>query len=415
MNLTRVRNWCLSSFFSSLLAISGQQYYTYVGNIGSDSVLLAWGTADGPNTIGRSSPSHGVATIKIANRTLTSRANWLVAGGLQPDTSYPYQVLLGANIIGQGVVRTWPAKSTRLVFFVIGDFGNGSRTQYAIAQAMWKEFQSRANSADPVRFILTTGDNIYGDVSSFLFGVKNTGNEDSHWARKFFEPYREILAQIPFYPTLGNHDGNETERHGDLDTYLDNFFFPGDQPARWYTFTFGGGLAQFFGLDSTMNTDSGSPRPAYLEDGEQFHWMQRVMSTSTATWKIPYFHNPPFNAGPRHTPSYRDLLHWIRLFQQSGVKVVFNGHEHNFQFSQVDAESGGIQFVTSGSGGQLRDGNIASKLQKANMAGFAPQNQFLVVEIDGKTMRITPHGFEPIKVSNASGQAVPMPLTVIAP
>jgi hypothetical protein len=301
------------------------------------------------------------------------------------------------------------------VFFVIGDFGNGSRTQYAIAQAMWKEFQSRANSADPVRFILTTGDNIYGDVSNFLFGVKNTGDEDSHWARKFFEPYRDILARIPFYPTLGNHDGNETERHGDLQAYLDNFFFPGDQPARWYTFSYGGALAQFFGLDTTMNTDSGPPRPAYLEDGEEFHWMQRVIPASTAIWKIPYFHNPPFNAGPRHTPSYRDLLHWIQLFQRSGVKVVFNGHEHNFQFSQVDAQSGGIQFVTSGSGGQLRPGNIASRLRNANMAGFAPQNQFLVVEINGKTMHITPRGFEEINVKDANGASVPMPLTVAAP
>jgi hypothetical protein len=397
------------------LAIFGQRYYTYVGNISADSVLLAWGTADGPNTIGRSSPSHGVATVKIADRTLTASANWLVAGNLKPDTNYPYQVLVGTKTVGQGVVRTWPATATRLVFFVIGDFGNGSRTEYAIAQAMWKEVRSRASSADPVRFIVTTGDNIYGDVSNFLFGVKNTGNEDSHWARKFFEPYRDILAQIPFYPTLGNHDGNETERHGDLQAYLDNFFFPGDQPARWYTFTYGGGLAQFFGLDSTMNTESGPPRPAYLEDGEQFHWMQRAIPASTAVWKIPYFHNPPFNAGPRHTGSYRDLLHWIQLFQRSGVKVVFNGHEHNFQFSQVDAQSGGIRFVTSGSGGQLRGGNLASKLRDSNMAGFAQQNQFLVVEIDGKTMHITPRGFEEIRVRDANGASVTMPLTVVAP
>src|SRR5689334_12128722 len=107
----------LVCFFSSLPAVFGQQYYTYVGNVSADSVLLAWGTADGPNTIGRSSPSHGEATIKIANRTLTARANWLVAGDLKPDTSYPYQVLLGAKTVGQGVVRTWPAKATRLVFF----------------------------------------------------------------------------------------------------------------------------------------------------------------------------------------------------------------------------------------------------------------------------------------------------------
>jgi hypothetical protein len=402
------------ALFVFCFSLSAQQYYTYVGNLAPDSVLLAWGTTDGTNTIGRSSPSHGVATVRIDGKTLTSRANWLVVGNLKPDTAYPYQVLLGEKVIGQGMVRTWPASVTRLVFFVIGDYGTGGRTQYEIAKAMWNELQRRENSANPVRFVLTTGDNIYGDVSTFLFGVKNTGNQDSDWRRKFFEPYREILARIPFYPTLGNHDGNETENREDLTTYLDNFFFPGDRPARWYTFTYAG-LAQFFALDSTLNTESGPPRPAFLENGEEFQWMQRVIPASTAMWKIPYFHNPPFNAGPRHAPSYHALEHWVRLFAQSGVKVVFNGHEHNFQFSEVNALSGGIRFVTSGSGGQLRGGDVRSKMRDANIAGFAAENQFLIVEIDGKTMHITPRGFEEVKVRDANGAAIPMPLTVTAP
>jgi hypothetical protein len=396
------------------ISLPAEQFYTYVGNVSPDSVLLAWGTADGANTIGRSSPSHGIATVRIAGRTLTSRANWLVVGDLKPDTGYPYQVLLGEKVIGQGLARTWPARAARLVFFVIGDYGTGGRTQYEIAKVMWNEFQRRENSADPVRFVLTTGDNIYGDLSTFLFGVKNTGSQDSDWRRKFFEPYREMLTRIPFFPTLGNHDGNETEDRADLRAYLDNFFFPGDSPARWYTFTYGG-LAQFFALDSTMNTDSGPPRPAYVEGGEQFRWMQRLIPASSATWKIPYFHHPPFNAGPRHAASYHELQHWVRLFERSGVKVVFNGHEHNFQYSEVNALSGGIRFVTSGSGGQLRGGDIRSRMRNANIAGFASENQFLIVEIDGKTMHITPRGFEEVKVRDANGAAAPMPLTVTAP
>lgn len=391
-----------------------QKFYTYIGNINSDSVLIAWGTADGKNTIGRSSPSRGTATVRIHDRVMTTQANWIVVGNLQPDTEYPFQVELGGNTIGQGTVRTWPAHATRLVFFVLGDYGTGGRAEYAIARAMWDQFERSNASGNPVRFVLTTGDNIYGDVATRFFGARHTGADDADWATKFFGPHHQLLEHIPFYPTLGNHDGNESEHRSDLTAYLDNFFFPGDQPARWYRFRYAD-LAEFFALDSTMNTESGSPRPFWLESEPQFQWMRKVMPQSKLPWKIAYYHHPVFNAGPSHVPSYHDLAHWVKLFQAAGVKVVFNGHEHNFQFSRVNALSGGVQYVTSGAGGELRAGNIESHMARENIAGFAPENHFLVVEIDGNTMRITPRGFRDIVVRNASGAPIPMPLVVQIP
>ena len=395
-------------------AAFGQKFYAYIGNLASDSALLAWGTTDGANTIGRSSPSHGDAVIRMAGQTITSRKNWVVVGGLKPDTDYPYQITLNEKTIGQGSVHTWPTQATRLVFFVLGDYGTGNRNQAGVAQAMAREFEKRQNSGNPVRFVLTLGDNIYGDITNVFLGVRHTGASDSDWTNKFFEPYRPILAHIPFYPTLGNHDGNETEKREDLSAYLDNFFFPNDKPARWYTFDYGG-LADFFGLDTTMNSESGPPRPIYFQNEPEFRWMQEVIPASRAPWKIPYFHHPPFNAGPRHPASYRDLKHWVDLFARSGVKVSFAGHEHNFQYSEVNAESEGIRFVVSGSGGELRTGSIQSKLAKANIAGWAPQNHFLVVEIDGKTMRITPIGYEPIDVRDVRGAPAQMPIAVTLP
>ena len=71
---------------------------------------------------------------------------------------------------------------------------------------------------------------------------------------------------MPFFPTLGNHDGNETEKRADLPAILDNFPYPQDKPARYYKFTYGD-LAEFFGLDSTRNSETG-PAAAGLS-GEQ--------------------------------------------------------------------------------------------------------------------------------------------------
>jgi hypothetical protein len=395
-------------------AALGQKFYTYIGTLSDRSVTLAWGTADGANTIGRSSPSHGEATVKIAGQTFSTGQNWTVVTELKPDTAYPYEVILNGRTIGQGTVRTWAERDSKLVFFVIGDYGTGTRTEYDIAQAMWSEFQRRSVSANPVRFVLTVGDNIYGDINTFFFGVKNTGAADRDWAGKFFEPYQPILARVPFYPTLGNHDGNETENRADLAAYLDNFFFPTDKPSRWYQFSYGD-LADFFALDSTMNTESGPPLQQYLAGQPEFKWMQQVIPASKAPWKIPYFHHPPFNAGPRHAASYRDLQHWVELFGSAGVKAAFQGHEHNFQISEANQLSRGIRFIVSGSGGELRTPDVTKKMAKANIAAFTAQNEFLVVEIEGKTMRVTPLGYEPIHVTDAKGGAVAMPFVLTLP
>ena len=407
----------ISSFFLLFIVpVVGysQKFYTYIDDLGPNYVELAWGTADGVNTIGRSSPSHGNATIKIAGRTLSSQLNYVVVGSLEPDHEYTYEVTLGTAKVGQGQVRTWAAKADKLAFFVIGDYGTGTKVQYDVAGAMWQEFQRRSKTDYPVRFMLSTGDNIYGNVASFLLGVGHTGKDDADWAPKFFEPYQPLIAQIPFFGTLGNHDGNETESHKDLPAYLDNFPFPGDKPGRYYKFTYGE-LAEFFGLDSTRNTESGSARPAYLENSPQFHWMQQEFANPKPPWVIPFYHHPVFSAGPLHAPSQRDLQHWVDLFAANGVKVVFNGHEHNLQVSESNEATKGIRFVTSGAGGELRTGSVLGNMKKANIAAWAPQNHFLAVEIEGKTMRITPLSFTPVNVRDSNGAAVNLPLVVNLP
>jgi hypothetical protein len=389
-------------------AAPAQTVYTYVGQITSNSVLIAWGTTDGRggnNTIGRESKSIGEATVRIADRTLPADRTWIEVKDLQPDTAYPYEVTVNGKRAGGSTVRTWPAKANKMAFFVIGDYGNASSGQREIAAAMTQEFKQRAQSDNPVRFVITVGDNIYADVN-FGYLMRGTGNNDRDWTTKLYEPYRAILEQVPFLPTLGNHDGNGSENRADLTVYLDNFFFPENRPARWYRFDYGG-LADFFALDSTDNSASGHPAPVFGPDGEQSRWLAKAMSESRAQWKIPYFHHPPFNAGPGHGSSYNVLRHWVDLFSKSGVKVVFTGHEHNYQFSEANQTTGGARYIVTGSGGELRSGDVTAAMQRANIAGFAAVRQFLAVEIDGAAMKITPISTE--KVVPRDSQRRPLP------
>jgi len=368
-------------------AALAQGVHHYVGQITSNSALIAWGTTAGRgNTIGRESVPLGKAKVLIDGRNLPAEKNWLVVGGLRPDSNYPYEITVDGRSIGKGTVRTYPEKSDKLTFFVMGDWGTGKQPQYHVADFMTREFEKRRSTASPVRFVLTTGDNIYADIPKPI--AFHSGEADSDWEAKFFVPYQKLIAEIPFYPSLGNHDGNDTEKRGDLPAYLDNFFFSNNIPARYYTFNYAG-LADFFALDSTKSTLEGSPKEAYEKDGEQHRWLQAALAKSNAQWKIPYFHSPPYTAGPYHKPELSKLAHFVELFRQRGVRVVFNGHEHNFQISD-SAKTGGITYVITGAGGELRAGDISQKLAKAGMKAFAAEHHFLVVEISGKRMEITP-------------------------
>jgi hypothetical protein len=143
--------------------------------------------------------------------------------------------------------------------------------------------------------------------------------------------------------------------------------------------------------------------------------MQQEFAKPKPLWVIPFYHHPVFNAGPLHAPSLRELQHWVDLFAANGVKVVFNGHEHNLQVSESNEISKGIRFITSGAGGELRTGTVLGNMKRANIAAWAPQNHFLAVEIESKTMRITPLSFTPVSVRDSNGGAVNLPLIVNLP
>ena len=62
-----------------------------------------------------------------------------------------------------------------------------------------------------------------------------------------------------------------------------------------------------------------------------------------------------------------------------GVSVVFAGHDHFYERTKPQQEI--VHFVT-GSGGQLRNGNI-DRAPGSPRAGSTPIAAFLVAEIDG--------------------------------
>ena len=118
---------------------------------------------------------------------------------------------------------TRPASS--LAFAVIGDFGVGvrkdtpTRRQQQVANAL-----RRMVDSEGVRFVLTTGDNIYARVRVLGVAIGGTGDEDDDWFFTYFQPYRYVINRIPVYPSIGNHDADETEERDDRAQVEDNFY-----------------------------------------------------------------------------------------------------------------------------------------------------------------------------------------------
>ena len=375
---------------------------TYVAGLDSTSVTLAWGTADGAgrNTIGKGAEGSGEAIVKIDGRTIPSSASWTRIDGLKPDTEYPYSVTLNRVVVASAAIRTWPAKSSELTFFVIGDFGNGSKDQHALAARMEEERLRLEKSDRPVRFVLTTGDNIYGKLSA-------SGAQDRDWEDKYFRPYARTLLAIPFKAVLGNHDGNESEKTADLAACLDNFFMP----DRWYRFEYAS-FVEFIALDSTRNQPTGRTAPVFLAGGDQSKWLAATLAKPPLPWRLVAMHHPLFTAGPNHRPFAASVPHWFLAMRSAGVQAVFAGHEHNLQFSERNAETGNIQFVVSGAGGELRNNSVRKKMTANHIASWSNQYHFLVVHITGAQMAIEPIGIAPINLVDSTGKAATIPVTV---
>lgn len=232
-----------------------------------------------------------------------------------------------------------PLKAKSVRFAVIGDNGTGAGEEYEVAQQM-----ERYREAVGYDFVVMMGDNIYG------------GHKPQDFVKKFEQPYKPLLdAGVKFYATLGNHDDPDIERNYKL-------YDMGGQ--RYYNFKKGD--VEFFVLDST-----------YM-DPTQLAWVKTKLESSTAKWKICYFHHPLFSDGKYHGSDLDLRSKLMPLFQADGVNVVLSGHDHVYE--RIKPQSG-IYFWVVGNSGELRAHDLRPSPNTAQ--GFDTDRTFMLVEIDG--------------------------------
>jgi tartrate-resistant acid phosphatase type 5 len=229
-------------------------------------------------------------------------------------------------------------------FLLLGDWGrNGSFYQKSVAYQM----RDAANK-EPIDFVFSMGDNFYPA------GVNST--DDAGWRESFEDVYSFKSLNVPWYTVFGNHDyagsiqaqleyGNINQRWATKERY---YSFEKEIPGS-------ANKVLFVFIDTNPFDPASSQSPlsdlAKQDTAAQLKWIEKVLSSSAANWKIVIGHNPLFTTGARKSefPFVRRILQ--PLFTKYQVDAYFSGHEHDLQYQKPE---GPTHYFVSGAGSQVR-------------------------------------------------------------
>jgi hypothetical protein len=260
--------------------------------------------------------------------------------GLPFNSDVRYRVKLGDRVIREAAFRTRATADKTVRCVLVGDLAQGREQQKAVAYQI---------SLQRPEFLVALGDIVYptGRVNQYMAYFWGTYNNVSEPGPKSGAP---LMATIPFYPLLGNHDVS-AKLPAVPDALAAYYFFappkggPGEGPwitplgkdesvaARFraraadsypnldaYSFDYGPAHFVVFNDNKPMKIDA----PAFRK------WLTDDLKSTTARWKFVCFHIPPFHSSKQHYPE-QQIRPLEPLFEECGVDMTFGGHVHNYQ------------------------------------------------------------------------------------
>lgn len=325
----------------------------------------------------------GDAAWSVAETPAPSKMPRFVLSELRPATRYAYSLVVrvaepGASVEAREEERFAGSFTTaskagtgRVRFAALGDSGkipwwtkNEGRLGVTIAEWLQGIVPGRGHQwivarrvleRDPA-LVLHLGDIVYPD------GARE------HYNEGYFEPFAELLARVPVWPTIGNHDAH-TEN---AQPVLDLFDLPGAK--RYYDFVHG--PVHFVCIDTfTTSLDKGTAQRAWLET--------TLRGPKLAPWRVVFTHRP-FLTVSRSAPDPQnkatfDALH--PLFREHGVRLVLSGHDHNYQRFRP---RGGVHYVVAGGGGKsLYDHGTSDDL-----VSVLRDYSFALIDADAESMKL---------------------------
>ena len=252
------------------------------------------------------------------------------------------------------------AAAESVPFLVVGDWGEHSAGQVAVAAAM-------GDVANQIRsqFVISTGDNFYSR------GVASVS--DPQWQTTFESAFSAPSLQTSWYAVLGNHDYRGSVA---AEVHYSDRSDRWRMPSRYWRqdIAFGDETISFFMLDTYPLTHMSALRSHVpivgdaSEAHQQLRWLETELSASQSRWKFAVGHHPILSSG-MHGGSPPLYDHLRPLFQNFGVRAYFNGHDHNLEH----LSEGALDYVCSGAGSEYRP--LRTSLPQSNFSysgyGFA--------------------------------------------
>ena len=275
---------------------------------------LEWGVLGGP--------------LQRMEHADPERHHMFALTGLTSDAIYSYRITSGEDLdSGPRQFRTLPVAPESYRIITVGDV----RSQ----PAEWARVSNRiVEHESEALFMIGTGD------------YPSDGRKYPQWVLQFFRPARDLLARMPLWPAIGNHEatrpaGSTQEENS---KYFSLFELPGNE--HWYRVDYH--LLTLLIVDSNSHCDPSS---------EQYEWLRSQLRSKRARYTLVAFHHAPFTSGPhgkvhpdgtpKEWPIDESQRFLVPLFEMYGVDLVLNGHDHLYERS----EKNGLTYIVTGGGG----------------------------------------------------------------
>ena len=229
-------------------------------------------------------------------------------------------------------------------FLIVSDEGgSASNDQKAVAMAMAKEAERIK-----AQFVVTVGDNYHG------YGIASA--TDPRWKTEFEDVYSYSALQIPWYPSIGNH-----EYRGNVDCEIEysNLSTRWKLPSRYYT--------QKERIDDSsfvliVHLDTSPFVEEYHIESNVYHvegqdtkkqlvWLDSVLTVSRVRWTIVVGHHPIYSATSKHGDTKELIVQVLPILTKHRVPLYVCGHDHVLQHLKRDR----MDFIVCGGGAETRD------------------------------------------------------------
>ncbi len=297
---------------------------------------------------------------------------------LSPNTQYSYRVGDGDQWSDVRSFSTADPEIREFKFLIFGD----SQDPYVKEKhhASWRNTLHSAYKANPdARFMINVGD------------LVDFGQRGEHW-NAWFKAAEGVIDRIPIMPATGNH-----ESYGSWDTrkpeyWMAQFALPqnGPEGLKGQVYSFDYGPAHFVVLDSQQEEQK--------EYGDileaQKAWLEADLAASTASWKLVFFHKPPYELKAKR-PNHDVKAAFCPIIEKHHADIVFNAHDHGIARTYPIKDSalmekpsqGTIYYVVGQSGGKTYK-DIEKKAYNSYFYNPLDQPNYLVVDVEDQRITV---------------------------